>query len=113
SAIQGNPVNVFRLTESGVITEFISDIQHAAYKTTQACRQTEHIDESSSSISKNAIPKSTDISTRHGFSLYSYLSANTGFRLAAFAAVPPTVTQAMHKAINPLPIKISGDRSIR
>ena len=29
------------------------------------------------------------------------------------AAVPPTVTQAMHSAINPLPMKISGVRSMR
>ena len=42
-----------------------------------------------------------------------YLNATTGFALAAFAAVPPTVTHAMHSAIAPLPMKIIGVRSMR
>jgi hypothetical protein len=45
--------------------------------------------------------------------IYSYHNASTGFALAAFAAVPPTVTHAMHSAINPLPMNTKGVRSMR
>ncbi len=47
------------------------------------------------------------------FLFYSWRKASTGFALAAFAAVPPTVTQAIHNAMSPLPTNISGVRSIR